>query len=420
MITILFFVLLFIFSAGFSGSESGIFSLKSSFKENLRDREDLFSRSLLIILENKGSILIVILVGNLLVNTFLSSAASEMAMKMFGESGLAWSVPLITILIIIFGEIIPKSLALKNAETVAIFVSPFLRILWFLMGPLTRLLQWISDQILIRLSNPALERDVQMNAEELSTMISIGEKEGVFNRWEKKLVEQIVTFREVYALERMTPRPDIIAVEKNTPRAEILRIVETTRRSKIPVYEEELDQVVGYLQAKDLLLFPEKPMDELMRNVLVIPEMKPMDLLLEDMQNKNVKMAILLDEYGSLQGLLTLEDVLETIFGELDGSSDKAQKKMREISKNHYIVGGQLSWRELEQTLDVDLLDEEIEPGTNVASYMMAELNKLPQVGDQVQKSRFLLKVKKLLKRRIVEVELTVSESDIDLDREDA
>lgn len=395
---------MFLFSAIFSGSETAMFSLKPAQTESLKDRDDFLSRCLVALLNQKGATLIVILVGNLAVNTFLSSSVSELAVTAFGKQGLAWAVPLITILIIIFGEILPKTLALRTNLTWSLLVAPPMALLKKCIQPaavgLQRFTDWLFDTL-----GPKSPQSSHMNADELATMISIGESQGIFNRWERKLVEQIFAFREVYAVERMTPRPDVLAISAESSREEVLQVIETSRRTKIPVYEEDIDSIIGYFQVRDFLLFPEKSIREILYPVLVIPEMKPMDRLLQEMQVKNIKLAILLDEYGSLQGILTLEDVLDTIFGDLDRDSSRRQM-IRRKGAGKWLVSSQTPLRELDSSLECDVFEDAGEPGQNLASFVASELNKVAEVGDQVECEGYVLRVHKVLKRRILEIEV--------------
>ena len=291
-------------SALFSGSEVSIFSLKDTEFQKIKTRKNIFTRSLRNLLENKSSALIVILVGNLIVNVFLSSKVSQLAMQNFGEAGLAPSVFFVTALLIVFSEITPKTIALKNAANFALLSAPILVFLKRTVYPIIKILDQISEAILNVLFGKKKENeDGDLSTDELATMVSLGEQQGVFHGWEKKLIEQIFEFHEVYAVERMVPRPDIIAVELNESRLSISEKLTDFPYSKMPVYEKDLDTIVAYFQVKDFLLFPEKSLQEIMKPVYLIPERKPLDKLLQEMQIKNLKLAVLLDEYGILKEL---------------------------------------------------------------------------------------------------------------------
>ena len=189
---------LLLLSALFSGSEVSIFSLRDTEVQKIKARQNIFTRSLRSLLENKSSALIVILVGNLIVNVFLSSKVSQLAMQSFGEAGLAPSVFFVTALLIVFSEITPKTIALKNASNFALLAAPFLVFLKRTVFPVIKILDQMSEAILNVLFGKNKENeDADLSTDELATMVSLGERQGVFHGWEKKLIEQIFEFHEV-------------------------------------------------------------------------------------------------------------------------------------------------------------------------------------------------------------------------------
>lgn len=402
-------VSLLILSALFSGSEVSIFSLKDSEIQKVRSRKTFFSRCLQNLLENRSSALIVILVGNLIVNLFLSSKVSQLAMQNFGEAGLAPSVFVITAFLIVFSEITPKTIALKSAANFALFSAPLLFFLKRTVYPLIRILDQISEAILnVLFGKQQNHPGSELSTDELNTMVSLGEQQGIFHGWEKKLIEQIFEFHEVYAVERMIPRPDIFGVEINESRSSILKKVTDMPHSKIPVFEKDLDKIVAYFQVKDLLLFPEKSIQEIMKPVYLIPEKKPLDKLLQEMQIKNLKLAVLLDEYGNTQGIITLEQVLESIFGEWrDPENVVEEEEIQELKKGLLKVDAGVTCREINTFLGEDVFqDDELEPGLTIAGFLVHQLNKIPQVGDNFIDDTFEIVVLQMEDRRILWVEL--------------
>lgn len=357
-------------------------------------------------MRNKSSCLIVILVGNLIVNIFLSSYVSKLAMDQFGEAGLAYAVAFVTVLLILFSEITPKTLAFKSAQTFALAAAPLLYLIKRTVYPVIELLDRTSEAVL----NTFLmekEEEAHLSPDELSTMVSLGARQGVFYGWEKKLIEQIFEFQEVFAVERMVPRPDILAVELNQSRESIEEQVKGVPHSKIPVYDQDINYVVSYFQVKDFLLHPEKSLQEIMKPVYVIPEMKPMGDLLEEMQRSNLKLAVLVDEYGNTQGIITLEDVLETIFGEWRDPETLSPQSISKIEKKRYRIQGNTSCREINAYFDEELFDEEeVDGSTTIAGFMMGELNRMPRLSDTVELEGMILKIKRLENRRILDVEL--------------
>jgi putative hemolysin len=397
-------------SALFSGSECAIFSLKESELNQLREKPGMMSKSLLSLLENKNNCLIVILIGNLIVNIMLSAMVSEAAMKFFGEVGLPYAIVVVTLLLLVFGEVTPKTIALKNAKSLALLSAPFLVLVRKIVSPLIEFLESISDFLMKLLCGE--DEEEHLSADELSTMVSLGAREGVFNPWEKKLIHQIFDFKEVFAVERMTPRPDVFAVDIHSSKEELETLLSKVSHSKIPVYEGELDYIVGYFQMKDFLLFPEKSLSEILHPVHIVPEMKPIDKLLEEMQNKKIKMAVLLDEYANTQGIITMRDVLETLFGHLSSPHQEGKNNITPKGEGIYRILGATSLRELNQHFEIVLFDEDYEEADTIAGFFLseAELNRLPLSGDKLVMEEYTLEVKKVIKRRIMELELSFPE----------
>jgi CBS domain containing-hemolysin-like protein len=400
-------VVLFGLSALFSSSESAIFSLKDYDIDSLREQDTFFSRTLLFLYESKDSCLIVILVGNLIVNILISALVTKIALAAFGTVGLVYAVALVTILLLIFGEITPKTFALKNARTFALALAPLIFIFRKMVFPVILILEKASAFFLNLILGA--EKTEHLNADELSTALAIGAQEGVFQPMEKKLIDQILDFKEVYAAERMTPRPDVFCVSIESSREEILSSSEHKRYSKVPVYEGEIDHIVGYFQMKDFLLYPEKSLSEIMYPALIVPESKPLDKLLEDMQNKKLKLAVVLDEYANLEGIITMRDILEAIFGDLSSFPQKVKPSIFSMKKGVYRIPGFFSLREVNAYLEKNFFsEEEMEEVDTIAGFFMTLLNGLPKQGDSVQTERFRLSVTKLLKRRVLEVELEI------------
>ena len=402
---------LLLLSALFSGSEVSIFSLRDTEVQKIKTRQNIFTRSLRNLLENKSSALIVILVGNLIVNVFLSSKVSQLAMQSFGEAGLAPSVFFVTALLIVFSEITPKTIALKNASNFALLSAPILVFLKRTVYPVIKILDQISEAILNVLFGKKKENeDGDLSTDELATMVSLGEQQGVFHGWEKKLIEQIFEFHEVYAVERMVPRPDIIAVELNESRLSISEKLIDFPYSKMPVYEKDLDTIVAYFQVKDFLLFPEKPLEEIMKPVYLIPERKPLDKLLQEMQIKNLKLAVLLDEYGNTQGIISIEEVLESIFGEWrDPEKVTEEEEIQTLGKGLFKIDASVTCREINTHIGEDIFhDEELEPGITIAGFLVQQLNRIPKVGEKLQDTNFVISVLEMEDRRILWIELNL------------
>jgi putative hemolysin len=323
-----------------------------------------------------------------------------------------------TTLILIFGEISPKSYAAQNAEKVALKTSGILQFLQVIFKPLLWLFTTISN-LVIRIAGGEMRGvTAVVTEEEIMSLVDVGEEEGVVKHQEREMIEGVFEIDEAEVSDIMIQRIDMVAIEDHTSVEEVIALVMEKGHSRIPVYRESIDNIIGIVYAKDLLKIAADAkrdlktakLNELLREAYYIPEGKKLSKLLKELQLKKVHMAIVLDEYGGTEGLVTIEDILEEIVGEIFDEYDSEEKKIEQIADNKYIITGDMDLEEVEDAFDVKFSDEDKEDYDSVGGYIFNTLDRVPKNGDKVEHEGLIFIVKKVMKRRVKEVFVEILE----------
>ncbi|WP_297990159.1 hemolysin family protein [Anoxybacillus sp.] len=397
-------------SAFFSASETAFSSVNKIRLKNYVDEKRRGSKKALYIAENFDRALSTILVGNNIVNIAAASISAKVATDLFGgNTGLVISTVGMTILILIFGEVLPKSLAKENAESFSLMISDVLYMLIQLFTPVTALLvmlkQFVSKLFGHRADTPSVTE------EELKVMVDLSEEEGVIDNKEKELVHRSLDFNDILVGEIFTPRIDMVAVEVNQPIEEIRDIFLRERYSRVPVYEGDIDNVIGILSESDffsqLVQGKEVNVRELLRTPLFVVESMRISTLLPELQKSKVHMAIVIDEFGGTSGLITLEDILEQIVGEIWDEHDEAVKTFQKINDYEYEFNAELPLDEFCDILGI----EELESSSHTLGGWVFEMfERIPTVGESFEHESLTVTVRQVENRRIRKVLVRIRE----------
>jgi CBS domain containing-hemolysin-like protein len=405
-------VLLLFLSAFFSASETAFFSLsRSTVSEMARrsKRERMVAR----ILDDPRMLLVTILFGNLLVNISATSAVTALAIGIFGGRGVAISVAVMTFLILLFGEISPKSLALRDARSFAVTAAPLLRSLMLVFTPFRVVLGAVADYTVERSRKLLGERGEGFGAHELATAVEMGHREGLFGEFEKAVLTNLFLFSETTAREIVTPRHEVFALDVDTPLTEAIVKVRSRGHSRVPLFAGTSDTIVGILFAKDLLRFSRDDrvlLRDLMHPASFVPEGKRIRDLFGELITAHQHMAIAVDEHGAVTGLLTREDILEEIFGEIRNRREPRVEEYHRLGENRIVVEGTMSLKDVNGILGTDLESGDVE---TIAGYLVEKIGRIPRNGESftVGDLRFLVlsaepvRVNKLKIERTVEGE---------------
>jgi len=385
-------IVLILFSAFFSGSETAYFSLQRSTVEQMR-RGGRRRRSAASLLDRPRRLLVTILLGNLLVNIGATSAVTAFAISAFGGKGVGISIILMTLLILIFGEISPKSVALQNPSRFAELSSPVYRFLLVLFGPLQWSLSRIADKAVETSRGLWGEPSREYESRELVAAVEAGFRSGLFEKFETEILTNFFLFAETTVEEIQTPRIEVFAVDADLPLSEAVRKVKQPGYSRVPLYSETTDNIVGTLLSKELLKYPKDekmPLRRFMEEPWFVPESKRIRYLLNEFINAHKHFAVVVDEHGAYTGIVTLEDILEEIFGEIRDRREPKVKPYHFIEPGEIAVEGTYRLENLGKLMGVDLESQEVE---TVAGYLVERIGRIPREGESfiIGRLRFLV-----------------------------
>ena len=411
-------VILVGFSAFFSASETAFSSLNQIRLKSRAEDGDSSAARVLAMAEQYDKLLSTILIGNNIVNIAAASIGTILFTQMLGaERGATMSTIVLTIIVLIFGEVTPKSLAKEMPEKVATAVSPFLVLLMALMTPLT----WLFTQWKKLLGHFVHSGEADTITEgELMTMVSEAENDGELTDRESELIRSAIEFDDVEVEEILTPRVDVVAVEDDIPLEELAQTFAESGYSRLPVYHGTIDNIIGVVHEKDFYIARLKKatkIDDLVVPTLYTTGSTQISQLLRTLREQHHHLAVVVDEYGGTEGIITLEDILEEVVGEIWDEHDEVTEDFRKQSDGSWLVSGSASVDDLYEELD---LPEEEDIDSNTVNGLVQEKTcHLPKVGDRFTLGEYDGVVTRTAKRRVTEVRLTPAAPAEDAEKDD-
>ncbi len=424
LIEILIIMIFIMLSALFSGSETAYTTIDEVTLMRLV-REKKIKEEDMKYWAKSSSMIPTLLVGNNIVNITASSIATVLAIRIaqalpnFSENIMVTiSTATITVLIIIFGEILPKVLMRVNAEKTIPYLLYFMKICHLIFKPITFLMDKITTFIMNylvpkKLRNPE-KRSALASMDDIATIIDMGHKEGIIKESTHELLTGVIDFRSKTVDEIMTPRVDMVCIEAETDINDIIQLTVETGLSRFPVYEETIDHIIGifhtrslfkdYLKSNKNTKTKNKAIDYIMLPYF-IPETKTISSLFNDMQKKKLQMAITIDEYGGTSGLVTMEDIVEEIMGDIEDESDKKEEDLIKFKGKRIIVNGTASIEEINEVLNWNI--EEHEEYQTIAGYVIDKLDHIPETNERLILNGYRIRIMKIEDRRIIEMEFT-------------
>ncbi len=394
-------------SSFFSASETALMSLSKIKIRHMKEENvkgaDVVSK----LIENPNKLLGAILVGNNVVNIGASSIATSLFIGLFKENGAVIATAFMTILVLIFGEITPKSLAAQNSETVSLKVSKIISIVVVVLSPIVFIFNYLS-KFIIKLfgGNPDVHQPF-ITEEELRTMVDVSHEEGVLEVEEKEMIQNVFEFGDLQAKDAMIQRTDVIGVDVESTYEELVEIFQEGHFSRMPIYEESIDDIIGILNVKDFA-FVDKDKDtfdirKYMRDPYYTFEFKKITELFQEMREEKVHMAIVLDEYGGTAGIITIEDLIEEIVGDIEDEYDEEDDEIKMISEDEYIIDGSTRINIVNETIGTNIESEEFE---SIGGVLIGQLGRLPEEGEAVEFDNIKFVVESLDKNRIKSIRL--------------
>ncbi len=392
-------------SAFFSASETALTSLSRIRLRNMVEQNVKNADVIAKLVEDPNRLLSSILVGNNLVNNGASALATALAIQIFrgdiGGAGIATVV--ITVVILIFGEITPKTVAAQKAEQIALLVCRAVSVVITVFKPVVAVLNVVTGALTRLFGCVPGEKVPLITAAELKTIVNVSHEEGVLESEERTMINNVFDFGDSKAKDVMTPRTDIVAVPLDVTYGEYVRLVQEEGFSRMPVYGEDLDDIVGILYVKDIFFLDEESFsaEKFMRDPFFTYESKPLDELLAELKNSRLAVAIVLDEYGGTSGMITTEDIVEEIVGEIEDEYDDEEEEIEVIKENEFVVDGSTRLEDFNEMVGTALESTEVD---TIAGYILQLLGNFPKTGQEIETDGLRLVVEEMEKNRIEKV----------------
>ena len=398
-------------SAFFSSAETALTTVNRMRIRGLADEGDKRAKTVMNITDNSSKMLSAILIGNNIVNLSAASLTTSLAYRL-GGSMIAMASALLTVLIILFGEITPKTMATLHAEKMSLAYAPVIHLYMKIMTPVIILINGLSSGILFILRVDPNARTDTMTESELRTIVDVSHEDGVIESDEKEMIYNVFDLGDARAKDVMVPRVHVTFADVNSTYEELIEIFREDKFTRLPIFEETTDNVIGTINMKDLLLYDntgEFHIRDIMREAYFTYEYKSISELLVEMREASFNIAIVLDEYGETAGLITLEDILEEIVGEIHDEYDENEEDfVQKINEREYIVEGSMNMDDLNDRLDLNLTSDEYD---SLGGFIIERLDRLPEVGDHITtETGIRLIVEKLDKNRIESVHVYLPE----------
>ncbi len=399
-------------SAFFSASETALMSISKIDARHLVDQNVKGAKRIARLIEDPNKLLGSILVGNNLVNILASSLATVLAIDLFQEKGAGIATGVMTFLILIFGEITPKSLSTQNNIKVALRVAPGISVVVFLCSFVVKILMFIAN-IIIRLFGGKIDTNKPFITEdELKTIVTVSHEEGVIETQEKEMIYNVFSFGDSYAKDVMIPRTDMVAIDLNATYEDILTLYKEEQFSRMPVYSESFDNIVGVIYVKDLLLRHVDrntfKVEHFLRNVHFIHEFKRIDELFKEMRSRKIGMAVVVDEYGGTAGLITMEDLIEEIVGDIDDEYDITENDFIEVSETEYLIDGSFRINEFNEKLNLDISSNEFD---SIGGFIIGLLDRFPNENETISFENITFKVEDTYNNRINKLRVLLADT---------
>ena len=405
---IIIFIFLLILSAFFSGTETAYFHIRKHRKET---PEKIKS-----VLDSPQRLLVSLLTGNTIVNVSIASLAAYITAGFADD--YTWSkstlilmeVLVVSVVVLIFGEILPKMIAIKYSKEYALKMYTPLKIMMFILSPIAQGFNAITN-VVIKII-PFRKEKIFDSEEELKILAELGEEEGTLQEEESDMIQSIFDFKEKTVGEIITPRVDIVSLKSDESIDRAMDIIGERQFSKIPIYKDTIDNIKGILYAKDIIPYlmgsrPNVNLQNLARQPFFVPETKPIDDLMEEFKLRKTSIAIVVDEWGGTEGLVTLEDVVEEVMGEIRDPYDQEESNVLKQSDGSFIVDGSITIYDLEEETDIEFPEDR--DYDTLGGFILDILTDIPQTGEQVEFNDMVFTVQTVENNRIGKIKIQIN-----------
>lgn len=396
-------VILLILSGVFSASETALMSLTKIKIRQMEEDKVRGIETLAKMMADPSRLLSTILVANNIVNIGASSIATALFMNWIGASGVPLATFIMTILVLIFGEITPKSISSNNPDKIAIMVCKPISVMMIILSPIVSILNGVRILIFKLFRIEEKNNQPVITEEELLTYVNVSHEEGVIEVEEKEIIHNVFAFGDLQAKQAMVNRMDIVAVDKNITYKELVAIFEKEKFSRIPVYEDSVDSIIGIVNIKSIAFLGDSEKEYFdVTKYMIEPfftyEFKNVSQLLEELKIEKVQMAIVLDEYGGTSGLLTIENLLEEIVGDIGDEFDNEDSEIVKINEHEYKIKGNTSLVEVNEQVGLSLESDDVD---SLAGYIIEHLRGFPEQGDEIEVNNIKFTIEEVEKNKV-------------------
>ena len=403
-------VVLLLGSGFFSASETSLMSLSKIRIRYMEDEGVKGAKLVGSLIEKSSDLLSSILVGNNIVNIAATSVSTSLFISIVGDGGVAIATAVMTVLVLVFGEITPKTIAANSPEKVAVVVSKPISIIMKITKPIVWVFNLLTGIIfkIMGIDNDGVKPFI--TEEELKAMVNVSHEEGVLEMEEREIINNVFQFGDMQAKEAMIQRLDMVAIDIEDSYDEIIELFKSEKLSRLPVYQESIDDIVGILNIKDIIFLSDEEIEnfdikDYVREAFFTYEFKKITQLLEEMKKEKTQMAIVVDEYGGTAGLLTIEDLVEVIVGDIDDEYDEEEEEIVKINDNEYLVEGSTKISDVNEQLGINLESEEFD---SIGGFIIGYLKRIPEENEIIEVEDVKFKVESIDKNRINKIRIFV------------
>ena len=394
-------------SAFFSATETAFTSFNSVRLKNASSNGNKRATLVLQLAEDYERVLTTLLIGNNIVNITAASIGTVIFSRSFGDIGVTISTVVVTLLVLTFGEIFPKTLAKESADRFVMIVAPVVRFLLTVFAPLSLIFAWGTSQLSKRLN---VTEEQGITEEELLTIVEEAQIEGGINEQEGELIRSVIEFDDLEVGDIVTPRVDVVAVAEDAPIAEVLEVFRESGYSRLPVYQGSIDEVVGIINQKDFhneLAEDENSIATIMKPAIFVTTSMKLSTLMSQLQQAKSHIAIVTDEYGGTLGIVTMEDIIEELVGEIWDEHDEVIEEIEQLAENEYKVMASANLEKVFRILDIE--DDDTD-ATTIGGWAIEELGRVPREGDHFEFENLSVTISKTNARRVLEMIIRVQE----------
>ena len=403
-------IVLLLGSGFFSASETSLMSL-SKIRIRYMEEEGVKGAKLVSsLIEKSSDLLSSILVGNNVVNIAATSVSTSLFISIFGDGGVAIATAVMTVLVLIFGEITPKTIAANSPEKIAVIVSKPISIIMKITKPIVWVFNLLTGIIfkIMGIENDGVKPFI--TEEELKAMVNVSHEEGVLEIEEREIINNVFQFGDMQAKEAMIQRLDMVAVNIEDSYDEIIELFKSEKLSRLPVYQESIDDIVGILNIKDIIFLSDEEIQNFniknyVREAFFTYEFKKITQLLEEMKKEKSQMAIVVDEYGGTAWLLTIEDLVEVIVGDIDDEYDEEEEEIVKVSDNEYLVEGSTKISDVNEQIGINFESDEFD---SIGGFIIGYLKRIPEENELIEVGNVKFSVESIDKNRINKIRIFV------------